>query len=364
MWPARRLSAAGSCILDRWSDGSARWVLCDWQASQSGPGTCTLKVNCQRPEYESGFRVDAKYRTVSTAGLSYEFVLPGDALMSVSGSGGSASGERLAFLTAIDASGHRYRREMTSWELLENGPIRTCVRLAGHFHSDDQVPRLFFSMQVHWFAGSPSVRCHLTIGNPFRADHPGGLWDLGAESSFFLRELSFQIRGSLPAGIHKTIWHSSENGNSGISTTAVEIYQDSSGGPNWHSSNHLNRNRIVPNTFRGYRFRSSTGDKTGLRATPIVRLNPEGLAVSMPYFWQNFPKAIEVDQESISLGLYPRQYSDVHELQGGEQKTHVFHVSFGPDDVTHEPLAWTRDPLVPVIDPTWVASTGAKPFPI
>ena len=42
----------------------------------------------------------------------------------------------------------------------------------------------------------------------------------------------------------------------------------------------------------------------------------------MPYFWQNFPKAVEATADSLTLRLFPRQYGDVHELQGGEQKTH------------------------------------------
>ena len=36
-------------------------------------------------------------------------------------------------------------------------------------------------------------------------------------------------------------------------------------------ANHVNRERRVPVTFRGYRFRSGDDERQGLRATPIVR---------------------------------------------------------------------------------------------
>ena len=67
---------------------------------------------------------------------------------------------------------------------------------------------------------------------------------------------------------------------------------------------------------------------------------------AMPHFWQNFPKAIEAAADTLTLRLFPQQYADVHEIQGGEQKTHEFFVAFGPrHGVTDEPLAWCRQRL-------------------
>ena len=53
----------------------------------------------------------------------------------------------------------------------------------------------------------------------------------------------------------------------------------------------------------------------------------------MEQFWQNFPKAIEAEAGvgELSLRIFPIQFADVHEIQGGEQKTHIFHVGFGND---------------------------------
>lgn len=78
----------------------------------------------------------------------------------------------------------------------------------------------------------------------------------------------------------------------------------------------------------------------------------------MQYFWQNFPKALEASDDTVVVRLFPRQYGDVHEIQGGEQKTHTFVVAFGQDDVATVPLEWARAPLFARATPAWYCSSG------
>jgi hypothetical protein len=82
----------------------------------------------------------------------------------------------------------------------------------------------------------------------------------------------------------------------------------------------------------------------------------------MPWFWQNFPKAVEADAETLTLRLFPRQYADVHELQGGEQKTHTFTVLFGAEGSPEEELTWAREPARAAASPQWYCSTGVVPY--
>ena len=56
----------------------------------------------------------------------------------------------------------------------------------------------------------------------------------------------------------------------------------------------------------------------------------------MPEFWQNFPRPSRRDGSTLTLRLFPGQYADLHELQGGEQKTHECFLSFGRDPVTEQ----------------------------
>ena len=126
--------------------------------------------------------------------------------------------------------------------------------------------------------------------------------------------------------------------------TPFELRQESSGGENWRSSNHLNRNREIPFAHRGYKLKSGERVTEGLRATPLATLSQgeNAVGVAVEKFWQNFPMSLDIVNSSLILHLLP-VCSDVHELQGGEQKTWTFAVAFGPD-ATPEALEWFRTP--------------------
>jgi hypothetical protein len=86
--------------------------------------------------------------------------------------------------------------------------------------------------------------------------------------------------------------------------------------------------------------------------------------MAVPHFWQNFPKAIEASANSLTLRLFPHQYADLHELQGGEQRTHTLFVALGSDRVTDPPLVWCLSPLSVRAEPTWYCSTDTLPYVI
>src|SRR5262249_8410801 len=148
-----------------------------------------------------------------------------------------------------------------------------------------------------FFAGLGLVRIRFTVHNPQRARHPGGLWDLGDAGSMYFRDLSLQmaLRGDLPSSM---TWQTEPTlpGRSSDAET-LEIYQDSSGGENWQSVNHVNRDGRVPCSLRGYRVRAGGREETGLRASPVVSLRAAhgSLTFALPEFWQQFPKAVEVE---------------------------------------------------------------------
>jgi hypothetical protein len=86
------------------------------------------------------------------------------------------------------------------------------------------------------------------------------------------------------------------------------------------------------------------------------------LAAVMPKFWQNFPRAIGASGMVIEIGLWPGQFPDVHELQGGEQKTHEIALAFGADPVTDVPMHWCRVPAIVRADPAWYCQSGVIPY--
>ena len=104
-----------------------------------------------------------------------------------------------------------------------------------------------------------------------RAAHPGGQWDLGDPGSVYIRDASLTL--SLPAGEGEvSLTCSMEVGARAESLAGpFELYQDSSGGENWNSPNHVNHNHTVPVSFRGYRLRAGgTGIITALARIPAA----------------------------------------------------------------------------------------------
>jgi hypothetical protein len=332
-------------ILDRWGDGSARWVLCDWRATVNESTTYRIRLaeTPIRTTHEPTGRPVAEDEARRVIQGSSQFI-PSDVLRLYS------EDQKYDPFPDFD------------WFIEEMGPARISILERGTLtHEGVHIAR--YALRQHHFVNTGVVRVHLTIHNPNCAEHPGGLWDLGDPGSIWIQDCSIRMRigGSGPLSGRVSV-------EPGAPFTAFEqdihIDQDSSGGENWQSRNHVCWTREVPNKFRGYKLVLDGRETPGLRATPIIVLQrgDAEIALSVPYFWQNFPKTIDVDDDGIVLGLFPRDYAVPHELQGGEQKEHVFYVAHGRDTITENPLEWTRDPLVAVVDPEWVASTGAIPY--
>jgi len=60
--------------------------------------------------------------------------------------------------------------------------------------------------------------------------------------------------------------------------------------------------------------------------------------------------------------LFPRQHPTPHELQPGEQKTHVFYAAFGVEFDRSPSLDWTRSPLFARTTPEQYTSSGVFPY--
>jgi hypothetical protein len=356
-------------ILDRWPDHSLRWVLLDWQATVAGTTLFRLDIqprhNSQNTEVP-GILITRKtdHLALDTGRAQFELhtkgVFPFAAVQS--GERELLDAARSRFV-AEDKAGRIYTPRIQHVNLEEAGPLRASVRVTGDLLAGDHTTLCDFSAFLHFFAGSSTVRFSITLRNSRRALHPGGLWDLGDPGSIYLRDAALTL---VLDGLDRSVLSCAPEPDLPFQPYSLpfELYQDSSGGANWRSSNHVNRHRAVPNALCGYRLRAGTSEHTGRRATPIVQLQRGSarLAVAVEHFWQNFPKAIEATDDSLTIRLFPRQYADVHELQAGEQKTHTFHVAFGTDTVTAEPLAWCRQPLEPRATPEWYSACAAVPY--
>ncbi|HEY8504171.1 MAG TPA: hypothetical protein VIL46_06280 [Gemmataceae bacterium] len=379
--------------LARHADGSVKWLLLDFVARDlaAGKTAYVLKTagNEDGPAPAAGLEVweEPGAFVIDTGAAVFRVGrdavapllsgdAPADALRSREEGGGvSGKGPELlgpARVLFTDARGRASGFRVSDAALEAAGPVRATVRLEGGFGRGNPCR---FVARLSFFAGTPLVRLRLTLHNPRRARHRGGLWDLGDPGSVLFRDLTLELplgaRG-LAAGVPETSWRAEESGPwESAATERFELYQESSGGENWQSRTHVNRDGRVELSLRGYRLdavhAAGGAERHGLRASPVVSLGngKSCLTVAVPEFWQQFPKAVETAGHLLRVRLFPGQFGDLHELQGGEQKTHTVWLHAGPgedagDDAS--PLDWVHHPALALAGPGWYADSGAFPY--
>ncbi len=356
--------------LDIWPDGSARWILLDWLASASDDTASYSVVTNERQTVLS----PAPLRSETTAagdlvvrtGRGDFRVRPGDAFpfVEVRVRGHSVLDCRRSGFRLTDDRGRVLQPRIDRVVVEEEGPVRLVVRARGLLSPGGSRPRLRLVARLHFFRDSATVEVHLTLHNPRRAGHPAGLWALGSAGSVYIEDAVLTLAPSTASDTAEVSCSPELRMPLAAYEDPIALYQDSSGGSNWQSTNHLDRNLRVASRFRGYLLSCGDNESKGLRAMPVVTLEEPGasLGICVRHFWQNFPMAVEASSNLLALRLFPRQYETPHELQGGEQKTHVFHLAFDRDCVTDLPLDWCRAPLLVRAEPAWYADSGAVPF--
>jgi hypothetical protein len=261
----------------------------------------------------------------------------------------------------IDAAGSHYELDVERLAIEEQGPLRATILTEGGFRGANTLP-LRFKMRTVFTAGTAFLRVDFQIRNTRAATHPGGLWDLGDPGSCFFKDLTLSCFPRSPAA--KLSWHAvSPADERNQRTDKWSLYQDSSGGEQWRSPNHIDRNSQPTVSFRGYRVthgRDDTVVEEGNRATPVVTVAGDGtwIATAVQGFWENFPKALRWENGALEVGVFPREARGSFELQGGEQKRHTILLEFGT--TSHQPcLAQLQRPVEISMEPEWVEASGA-----
>jgi YetA-like protein len=337
-----------SRTLALWPDDSARWLLLDFLLPllESEVSSWTLLPGDRSAALLTEIRTEqtASGVVVETGAARFEIGTGGVPFFSAAWPAeGSVPGRSSTALILTDAHGKSHSPRRVGVRVVEAGPLRVTVAL------DGELPELRLRARLHFFAGTGLVKAEVTLHNPRRARHRGGLWDLGDPGSILFRELSLEcgIAGDEPPEVS----YRAEPG-APLRTVAggkLEVYQDSSGGDNWQSPNHVNRKGEIPCRFRGYRVRDAAGETVGTRSQPTLTLcrGSHGMAVALAEFWQNFPRALEVQDGRVKVGLFPGQAADLFEMQGGEQKTHTVWFNFGPSTpALGDSLLWVARPAV------------------
>jgi len=320
--------------LTHWPDKSIKWLLCDFLIDMEPEEQICLALKPGKPEKDARqiMHYSSTDDTVEiNTGAAY-FVLSSSILLpfqKVLVNARNTLDERGGKLWLKDQGNLKLPAVIEKMDIEAQGPIRFTIHLTGHFGGDN---RLLFRARLHFYAKTAKTCLELTLHNPRAAEHPDGIWDLGDPASFLFKEfvLSLPLDKRYRANQYfKTSqaesWQTCRAGKS------LMIYQESSGGENWDSPNHRNRDGRVPMAMRGYQIlQDDRVVAKGDRAQPVLwsGSGDSGVSIILPRFWQEFPKALSIHEDFIDISFFPEKFPDLHELQGGEQKTHLLYLDF------------------------------------
>ncbi len=379
--PKGRLMQPGSAVLagtqqcvpaqtqatNYWPDGSIRWLLVDALLSENvGMDSCWLELtppgrhSCPHSIdlQQSSARIEIK------TGVA-RFVIDRGQLRPFER---AQTGKQNLCSSRIKLADHKKRvhqPECDAWRIETDGPLRTTLVGEGRFVTPRELRVI---LRLNFYAGTGLVKLEVTLHNPKKAKHEGGLWDLGDRGSVFFEDLSVEFDC-----LHqhdRLSWSLTPEQNETSSSDSLKnwsVYQDSSGGENWNSVNHVNHEGEVPSRFQGYQLKIGDDESTGWRALPTVTICRAGerISLAVPEFWQHFPTAISIQDETVRVGLFPGEQNGLFELQGGEQKTHTIWLEFASCDSCHaetnNSLHWVHRPLALRPLPGWCDSVRTLP---
>jgi len=334
--------------LMRWPDGSLKWALLDWLG-----GGQEFHLEC------SSDRAEAAEVTVERP-VRVERRQDGVVVQAPGGAVALRVGGRLH--EVIDwqvepEDGCPLVPIIEQVDVVDQGPLRASVRLSGGFGAESP---LRWIAEGHFFANQNLQRWTLTLRNTQRAQHPGGIWELGDAGSVLLRRSTVRVKPGQPCDQvacsvdREAAWQRGQS---------LGLHQASSGGERWNSTNHVDRDGQVRLLFPGYRLELDGNTTPGRRADPVVTLQAEGQPVLSLYaerFWQNFPKRFRATTTAVELDLFPED-GTLHELQGGEQKTHI--VWIGEElAAAPEAMEQLRTKIRPRVSADWFARSRCVPF--
>ncbi len=359
--------------LDYWPDRSVKWALLDFfPAVEANSLAAFTLVNDRdqtspKPEFPTSISISETAQAFIVDTGAAVFTLPRNrpgTLDSVSVDGVEILAVSGSQINIRDDRKRQLSAEIDSFVLEETGLLRCTFKLDGRFVQARNKDFCNFRARLIFFAGLPVAAMEFQVHNPRAAVHPGGLWDMGDPGSVYFSDLSLELS---PACTPQSIEWLAEPNNPVNTCPGSDwlLYQDSSGGENWNSPNHINRQGRIALSFQGYRVSQKRADREeviaeGRRATPYVKMKTSSgwMAATVQDFWQNFPKALRAKNGKLSIGIFPAENVFGFELQAGEKKRHTLFLDFGLKERGTN-IANFQNPLHVFTDPEWVEKSGA-----
>jgi hypothetical protein len=347
-------------VLNRWPDGSSKWILL----------TAIIDVDAhsvlELPVLIGDFVSENKNRLVVDTTADGKIMIRGVDTWYTGQSGQSllsCAGPVPVTVDLFCTSERNRSISFGAWNyVLEEVGELYCSLLATMSVEIDNAC-LSFKVRFKFFAGSALVHSEVLVHNPQAARHKGGLWDLGDEGSVRFKEIGLALAVA-KSEVRSIFWEDQDDGQLYVGQKPLLIYQESSGGENWQSANHVDANNQLSVSYCGYRVLQ--GDEIqarGKRIQPAAGLQCQQgeVGLSIAHFWENFPSALCVDANIIKAGVFPARDAQVYELQGGEQKRHEIQFGIHKESVLPE-LKHQRLPVQVIVSPDLVEASGALSF--
>ncbi len=322
-------------VLAQWKDGSARWVLLDFQHDPSVNGNAHYKLSwgekVKKIQPEVTVRVQERQKPSIKSG-KVEIHTIKNAILRIS--------DRFDIrLTLIDYKGQICRGIVESADIETTGEMRSTLVFNGAFYTADKERIFGFRMRASVFAGLSKVYLEPQI-----------LIDAEKGMMQHIRGLKLEI---IPLDKIHTTAIGGTPGWSGIPTSALRLFQVDD---------------------ENYRFEGAEGKGTKAPGWAEVDDGKGSVAVALKDFWQQWPKSIEVDSKGLQIGLFPEfkkgafehmepwykyQYlfdDNLYRLRQGQSPRWQIWLDLSGDGDSLEKFA--NAPLIPSANPAQAIATG------
>jgi len=350
-----------------WDDGTIKWINLGFYHNEINSDKYILTISSVAESRllentEKEFNLDANSELV-LQNQSYSYILDFDALnlrihsrdtkkeiLTVPDLSGTLDKGAEGLVTAsID------RWEVSSYQNLANRKDNVYrVELEGSFNYTSEKPQLKFTTTLEIIGFLPLIKIQVCLHNPGRAIHAEGLWDLGDGGSEFIDAFSMGIEFPENSRLEYKLTLDKTMQDAGVDTS---ICQYASGGENWQSPVHIDKDGRIPLSVNGYKVVDARGQVfEGDRATPVIRAI-NGPSVTLEKFWQNFPASMNLENNCSRIGFFPLLENTKYEIQGGEKKTKTLWL-----DLSGSNLDWIQQPPVARPDSHWLSDKSLIPL--
>ena len=339
----------------RWPDGSVKWLLVTFQAAVTADargeyqlefGRDVRRAKPQRPltvtENDRGVAIDTgvvRFRLDSHGNLS-DFTTAERQLLPT----GAFCDTR-----AVDTNGVSFGTAggIAEVSIEEAGPLRVVVKVVSQLTGPDGEHLMRVEKRIEAYQGTAHIRIHHALV----VDQPDKFTEFG--------KLSYRI----PLAGKDCTWR--------VATTGGETMQ-------------LDASRPIAHQRFDDEFVIESGDgesvSKGRIIGSILAEGPDGCAVAVRDFWQNYPKAFSLDNGALHIELCPDFDEGLYDqfpfekqghqlyyyllggryrLKRGMSKTHEMLLCFEPDDRRSQVCELFQRPLLATAEPKWYCDSKA-----